>query len=90
MGEQRIVVEFREKGRGSRGSEYMPDAEAEREYERVVKAWEEGPNDERIIRVGKQLMVRASDIANLFLEPSLGGIAFDFGPDRESIWNKKF
>ncbi len=90
MGEQRIVVEFRDRGRTKRGSEYMPDEQAEREYERVVKAWEEGPNDDRILRVGKTLTVRANEIGNLFLEPSLSGVAFDFGPERDSIWNKQF
>jgi hypothetical protein len=90
MGEQRIVVEFREKGRRAQGSEYMPDEEAEREYERVVRVWEEGPDAERIIRVGRKLTVRASEIANLRLEQAFSAVSFDFGPKRESIWDKKF
>jgi hypothetical protein len=90
MGSQRIVVEFRDKGRRRQGSEYMPDDEAEREYKRVLRLWEETPDGERIIQVGKTLAVRAGEIANLRLEPSIGGVSFDFGPERESIWDKKF
>jgi hypothetical protein len=68
VAEKKIIVEFREKGRRAQSSELMTEEDAVREYERVVRAWEEvGPGSNQIIRVGKTLTVRGSQIANVKL-----------------------
>jgi hypothetical protein len=66
VAQKKIIIEFREKGRKAQSSEYMTEEDAAREYERVVTAWEQvGPDGDQIIRVGKTLTVRGSEIANV-------------------------
>lgn len=88
--EQRIEIEYREKGRQREFSEYMPAEEAAREFERVTRALaESGPQSDRWIKIGKTVMVRASEVHSVKLA-DLVLPSYDFGDPADSIWNKKF
>lgn len=67
--QQRIVIEFREKGRTAKYTEYMPAEEATATFEAFARALEEaGPEGDGWIRAGKTVVVRAREVHNITLE----------------------